>query len=79
MKDLASDVLRDEAAAAVEAAGDVGPVGKLQALLTKVNPKNVGLLASSRASRNLGRGFEIKAGFAIDETSGSSPNVSSKV
>lgn len=42
MKDLASDVLRDEAAAAIEAAGDVGPVGKLQALLTKVKFKECG-------------------------------------
>lgn len=36
MKDVASGVLRDEAAAALEAAGDAGPIEKLQALLTKV-------------------------------------------
>lgn len=38
MKDVASGVLRDEAAAALEAAGDVGPIEKLQALLTRVRP-----------------------------------------
>ena len=37
MKDVASAVLRDEAAAALEAAGDVGPIEKLQALLTRVS------------------------------------------
>lgn len=41
MKDVASNVLRDEAAAAVDAAGDVGPIGKLQAVLTKVKGKAV--------------------------------------
>lgn len=38
MKDVASGVLRDEAAAALEEAGDVGPIEKLQALLTRVRP-----------------------------------------
>lgn len=38
MKDVASGVLRDEAAAALEAAGDAGPIEKLQALLTRVSP-----------------------------------------
>lgn len=40
MRDVASKVLKDEAAAAVEAAGDVSPVEKLQVLLTKVRRGN---------------------------------------
>lgn len=41
MREVASTVLRDEAAAAVEAAGDVSPVEKLQVLLTNVRRGNV--------------------------------------
>lgn len=40
MREVASTVLKDEAAAAVEAAGDVSPVEKLQVLLTKARRGN---------------------------------------
>lgn len=42
MKDVASGVLKDEAAAALEAAGNVSAVEKLQALLTKVRSNGGG-------------------------------------
>lgn len=48
MKDVASGVLRDEAAAALEAAGDAGPVEKLQALLTRVRPPDKREAAAAR-------------------------------
>lgn len=37
MKDVASEVLKENTVAVLEAAGDVSPVEKLQALLTKVH------------------------------------------
>lgn len=36
MKEVASEVLKEKASAAIKAAGDAGPIEKLQALLTKV-------------------------------------------